>query len=367
MSGRPAWCTLGLLAALGAVACAGTPEGDPASLTEQVPLPFSVLVAGGGVVEATAEPSAAPTRAYARTFAGADGEVLVDAATVGGALRAARVFARALADDAGEGALGARLRDVRDVLAPDDPLLSALLARARAAGHDYVLVVQRVVDGAIEERGINDRWPLTAATWLLVGLGALVQDHSFESRASLEAMLFDVEEGRLVYRAVGSGAVVELALTGRGNLWSFVQSILVPPFLVASREDQVVANVRDATVSLLVAALARDLKGSACRRAIADRARVAIEIEFVAGRARVRARAGEGLGSVATRIDGVAIDDDESRRFARALLESQREGDGGQLLAEADFAWPPGARYLQVLVRTVSGVVASSTVEALRR
>lgn len=357
----------GLLLAACCVSCATAPESGGGSLSEQAPLPYSVLVAGGGVVDAPPELAATATRAYGRTFAAFDGAVVVAAHEVATALRTARVFARADVDERLDEGLGRRLREVLDVLPPDDPQVRELLARARAGGHDYVLVVQRVVDGGIEEWGVNERWPLTAATWLLVGLGALVQDHTFESRASLEAALFDVEEGRLVYRAVGAGAVVELALFGRGNLWSFVQSIVVPPFLVASRQEDVVESVRVATVPRLVAALARELKGVTCRRAIAERARVAIEVEFDGPRAVVRTRAFEGLGSVALRVDGEVLTGAAAIEFARALLDAQREVEGQGVVAEAALALRSDADFLQVLVRTVTGVVASTTWEVPRR
>lgn len=351
-----------LVVAAVSVGCAGVSSADSANLAEQPPLPYSVLVTGAGVVEAP--PEVAESRSgYARTFAPLDDQVVVPVADLARALRDTRVFARVEIDAVGDERLGWRLRDVREGLPLDDPEVAALLERARQRGHDYVLLLQRLLDGPIEDWGINDRWPLTAATWLLVGLGILVQDHTFESRASLEATLFDVEEGRIVHRSIGSGAVAELALLGRGNVWSVVQSVIVPPFWVGSHEEKVLASVRAITVPRLVSSLARELKGAVSRRDIAERARVEIEIELREGAALVRTRCDEGIGSVAARVDGVALVGPEVEGFVRSLLGGERELDGQTLVAEAELPLPPAGRFLQLLVRTVSGGVASTTVE----
>ncbi|MFO1051738.1 MAG: hypothetical protein U1F36_05955 [Planctomycetota bacterium] len=348
-------------------ACASNQAGEGANLAEQPPLPYSVLVAGGGVVEATVE-TGVTGGPYARTFAALDDTVAVTADDLTRALRETRVFTRVAPDPSGDARIGFAMRDLREGLPLDRPEIVALLSRARAEGHDYVLLLQRLVDGPIEEWGINDRWPLTLATWLLVGLGVVVQDHTFESRASLEAALFDVEDGRLIHRSIGGGAVVELALIGRGGFWSIAQSIVVPPFWVASQEDDVVASVRETTMPRLVTSLARDLKGVACRRDIAEHAPAEIDVQQIGDRIHVRVHGREAVGSVAVRTDGAVLDQSELDAFARALLDGQRDGGASAaVLAEADFRAPSAGRLLQVLVRTVTGSVVSTTVELERR
>src|SRR5690606_29283381 len=160
------------------------------------------------------------------------------------ALRAGRVFTRAAADVAADRDARAQLAQLRGTLPLDDPAARALLARARDEGHDYVVLVQRVLDGPVEEYGINDRWPLTVSLWLLVGLGMFIPDHTFESRATLQASVYEVQTGRAVHRTVGAAGPAELALVSRGNLWSLLQSIVIPPFWVADHDPSVLDEMR---------------------------------------------------------------------------------------------------------------------------
>ncbi|MGE0144100.1 MAG: hypothetical protein AB7I19_08740 [Planctomycetota bacterium] len=337
-------------------------EGDP--LVEQPSLPYSVLVVGGAVVESSS-PSAGSSNPLASTFPAASGAILITHDELATALRSTRVFTRVAVEPmANEDArLWLELGSVRDGLPLSDPRVAALLARARKGGHDFVLVLHRVVDGGIEDYGINERWPLTAATWLLVGLGVLVSDHTYESRAVLESSLFDAEEGRLLHRSIGSGAIVELSLLERTDFVGLLQSVLVPPFWVASDGESIVESLREPTIARLLGSMARELKGLACRRDIAENLGVEIEVSRDRADWNIDVFAREGIASASIVVDGVAAPAELEGQFVSQLLLSQEEEPSGRVLARARWSPPTGARMLQVLIRTVSGRLVSSTVE----
>jgi hypothetical protein len=341
-------------------------EGDP--LVEQPALPYSVLVVGGAVVESSS-PSAESSNPLANTFPTSAGAILITHEELATALRSTRVFTRVAVDAIAveEPRLWLELGAVRDGLPLSNPSVAALLARARNAGHDFVLVLHRVVDGGIEDYGINERWPLTAATWLLVGLGVLVSDHTYESRAVLEASLFDAEEGRLLHRSIGSGAIVELSLLERSDFVGLLQSVLVPPFWVASDGESIVESLREPTIARLLGSMARELKGLACRRDIAEN--LGVEIEVTRDRAdwNIDVFAREGIASASVVVDGIELPRQLQAQLVSQLLLAQREEPSGRVFARARWTPPDGARMLQVLVRTVSGRLVSSTVELTGR
>lgn len=352
--------------ALTAVGCASTGYSDLTAIADQEPLPYSVLVTGGGFVDV---PSAAETedRMLDRTFAIESVQEPVPLTGVVEALRIGRVFTRVFADDARDPVVRARVAASRTGLAIEDAEIRALLTEAREAGHDFVVVVQRLVDGPVEDYGINDRWPLTVSLWFLVGLGMFIPDHTFESRATLQAAVYEVHTGRLVHRTAGGAGPVELALVSRGDLWSLVQSILIPPFWVASDEETVLEQMREVTSQRLLGALARQLKSAACRQDLAERSRAAIEFVRAGGRTIVHVRADDALGAAALRVDGRALDSVRSGEFSQGLIGSETALDGGEFEYETPLPSGIGGRFLQVLVRTVAGDVASVTVDLEER
>ncbi|MBK8976727.1 MAG: hypothetical protein IPM29_12480 [Planctomycetes bacterium] len=354
--------------ALALLGCA-TATDDLSGLAERPVVPASVLVTGGAFVDApgvAARPSdgAEPlARTFARTGGPAEAVPLSD---VLAALVRGRVFARIERDTAATDTDRERLAGLRGNLSLQSPDVGRLLERARGAGHDYVLIVQRLQDGPVEGYGINDRWPLTVSLWLLVGLGLVIPDHTFESRASLQASLFEVYTGREVHRALSSGGPVELALVNRTGLWGLVQSILIPPFWVDSDDELVADEMRARLARRLPAALARQLKSEACRQDLADRARASFVVDRAADGLRVVVRSLDGLSLCALRADGRAMTGAVAERFARELLASERHR-GDEFVYEAVLLGPPPGRYVQILVQSVVGDAASATIDAAER
>lgn len=351
---RSAALLLGLALALAGAGCAGIPANDVVGIADQAPLPYSVFVTGGSFLEVD---SGAAERAVPRTFTFESGDELIPLQEIGDALATGRVFVRTVVDATRSAAARGQVASQRADLPLDaDAVFPELLAEARAAGHDFVVVVQRVSDGPIEDYGVNDRWPLTASLWVLVGLGIFIPDHTFESRATLQAGVYEVQTGRLVHRAVGAAGPVDLSLVDRGSALGFLQSVVIPPFWVATDEGRLVERVGRSTVQRLVSGLARQLKSPACRQDLAEDARA--RIEFLPGGA-VRVRSSEPLGAAALRVDGIATD--SRAGFALELLQSEADEVGAGFVYTADVSGVRDGRFLQVLVRTVSGEVASVT------
>ncbi|MFO0279432.1 MAG: hypothetical protein ACK533_19375, partial [Planctomycetota bacterium] len=228
MNRRLGWSAPAALWLLGACA---TPTADVRDFAGQPPLDCAVLVVGGAFVSGGAEPggtfvAAAGTDAAPRGAA-EQGAVARDEAPpddapaalpiedIVGALAKGSVFQRVVLepDAARRAAIGRRLR----AGAVDDEVF-AYLQQARRDGHDYVLVVERLQDGPIEGQGTNGRWPVTFATWILLGVGMFIPDRTFESRATLRVTLRDLESGRTLHDPLLFAGPVDLSLVERTDL-----------------------------------------------------------------------------------------------------------------------------------------------------
>jgi hypothetical protein len=352
------------------VGCSG-PLADASGLRRLPVLDYSVWVTGGAFVRSDASDG---RNALDRTFrTPVEGDL--DAAVVDERvleaiplpwlerfLRRAEVFRRLEVD---ERDAGPRLVSSRSV-SPD------LLQQVRDAGHDLVLVVRGVEDGAVEDQGINGRWPVTLLTWVGLGLGMVIPDRTYESRASLQVSLVDPWSGQELLRETLGPGPIELALVDRGSLLGIVMSIVVPPFWVPSNGDRVAARVRDDSARRLAVGIARRLKRSLTVQLVDEGRGIRFAFESGGpGVLRVRCRSREALSFVRARIDGDPVRSDAFDQFERDLLANQRpaeprpgrSADTG-FVAEAD--WAIGAAWekvetIQLLVQTVAGRVASTT------
>lgn len=353
MVGRRA---LALLFLLG-TSCAAGPGADVSGLGDQPPREFSVLVTGGAFLDSASVVQDASE--FASTFRGTPREEPVSLEDLVSVLRRSRVFTRIDIDRESDANDRAHIAAVRGHMPLRDARLSRMLERARGSGHDYLLVVQYLSDGPVEAYGVNDRWPLTLGLWLVVGLGALIPDHTYESRALLNVALHEVHTGRQVYRTAESGGPVELSLFGRANAWGLVQSLLVPPFWVASSPDKVVRQVREAAMHRILDALARQLKGVACRQRLTEEAAATIQLSRVRGGVSVGVRARDGISFVRMRVDDRLVEGENFDRFERRFLDSGRAtADGFDYSGELAVG---DGRLVQVLLQTVTGRVASAT------
>lgn len=343
------------LALAGVVLLAGacvTPADELRGLADQPPLDCSVLLTGGAFL--TGASLADGTFSDDTASAGAAHEAIAIDAFVD-VLQRGRVFQRVTVDeDPVRRTTMSRLLAAR---ATDDTL-AALLARARADGHDYLLVIEELKDGVIENQGTNGRWPVTFATWLLLGVGALIPDRTFESRATLRVTLRELQTGRELYDPPLVTVPVDLSLVERTDFWGLLSSVLVPPFWVGDDRLAVRAAVRATTQRRLLLQLARELKSESLRQRLRERVPADVTLVPVGDTFRVVVWSAESLGVVHVRGDG--IEASQAEAWERALLASGRV-DEGRWHYEVDLPATIAGNRVQVAVGTLRGGIASAT------
>jgi hypothetical protein len=344
-----------------AAACASTAD-ELRGLAAEPPLDYAVLVTGGAFL--TTGGTRAGTFAPPPVPAGPDGAPpgaahepfpIEDVLAV---LRQGAVFQHVQAD-----ADAARRHAVLDQLrAGGAPELRRFLTAARDDGFDLLLVVEELQDGPIEGQGVNGRWPVTFATWILLGIGLVIPDHTFESRATLRVSVRDLQTGAVLYDPVLGGGPIELSLTERSDVLGLLLSILVPPFWVGSDDANVGLAVREITQRRLLLSLARDLKSEPVRQRLRERAAAGLQLDVRKDGAWLAVDAAESLSAVRLRRAGGALPPDDVDAFERTLLASMQQS-GGRFAYRAALpasATAAGGR-LQVLVGTIRGAVTSAT------
>jgi hypothetical protein len=352
-----------LLAAIAASGCVSTGD-ELAGLGEQPPLDAAVLVTGGAFLAAGAgrdgtfaepEPDAGGDPAGEGDAATEPREVIPIAAVVD-VLQRSQVFQRVGVDpDPRHRARASQLMLARG----SDEAFTAFLARARADGFDYLLVVEELRDGPIEMQGTNSRWPVTFATWILLGVGMLIPDRTFESRARLRVTLRELQTGRELHDPLLVAGPLELALVERSDFLGVVTSIVVPPFWVGDDPETVRSAVRDVTQRRLLVQLARELKSETVRQRMRDRMPAELALTETDAGCIVTVRSDEALG-VARLRGGPSLGDAAADAFARALLASVQL-DGGRYRYAATLPPAVDGTQVQVLVGTLRGAVASAT------
>ncbi|MEZ5965352.1 MAG: hypothetical protein R3F56_16080 [Planctomycetota bacterium] len=338
------------------VSACRSPEGaDLSFLADRPALPCSVLLTGGAFLRDGGVEAGDGSKG--RTFSTASDEAFALAA-VGDLLVRARVFVRTETDarsSAERQALaGASAAQVGDV-----PAFDGVLRQARADGHDYLLVLERLDDGPVQALGVNGQWPITLSTWLLVGLGALIPDHGYESRASLRASLRDVHDGHAVQELVIGASTVDLSLLERSGVWGWIQSILVPPFWVGDDDERVVQSVRVVVEQRLMIGLAQRLKSVDVADRLTRRQPAAIEVQRGRdGSLGLDVTARESVSFLRLRVDDEVVAGDAFDGFHRAFLGSRLPA-GDALRYHASLPRLPAGDRLQVLVQTITGRVGS--------
>lgn len=354
------FCSLLVLAA-----CAGT--DDLRGVAQKPPLNLAVLVSGGAFF--------APLPGSSGTFLfsadgspSADGEpeTVPDAtkeaiplAAIVDVLRRGRVFQRVVADLDPE-----RRRMLRAQLANRDRVagLADFLQQARDDGFDLLVLVEELRDGPIESLGTNNRWPVTFATWILLGVGAFIPDRTFESRATLKVSLRELQSGRELGNVVLGPGPVELALTERTDLFGMLLSVIVPPFWVGDDHEAVADSVRGTTERRLLLSLARDLKSEVFRRRLADTGAADIQLQPSPEGLRVIVESRESLSVV--RLEGPGYQDAAAgERFASQLMDS-RSTQSFRFHYEALLPRASAPGLFQIKVGTLRGGIASATFQA---
>ncbi len=338
-----------------------SPAGELRGLADLPPLDCAALVTGGAFLTAAATP--AGTFPDARTEAGAvpvpAGSVPdepIPIAAVLDVLQRGGVFQRVAVDPDPD-----HRRSVRRQLQPGggNPDTLRFLQQARDDGFDVLLVVEELEDGPIDCQGTNSRWPVTFAAWILLGFGALIPDHTFESRATLKVTVRELPTGRILHHLLLVAGPIELALVERSDLLGILSSILVPPFWVGDDHAAVGAAVRDITQRRLLLSLARDLKSESVRQPVRANAAASIVLVDTGKGPTVTVESLESLSVARLRCEG-PLPTATRATFEQALLASMtRDGERYRYAA----LLPPlvGKVHVQVLVGTIRGGVASAT------
>lgn len=347
-----------MLLLLWLAACQATAD-DLRGLAAGPALDYAVLVTGGAF-RVAASPAGATFAPPQETAAAADEPIAMH--EVVALLRHAAVFQRVGEEDGSSDRLARR-----DQLRAGASSESArnFLEAARGAGYDLVLCVEELADGPVEARGVNGRWPLTFATWILLGIGVFIPDHTFESRATLRVTLRELDTGKILHDPLLLGGPVELSLAERGDVLGLLTSVLVPPFLVGDDEAAVARALREVLRQRLLLSLVRDLKSESVRQRLRERSLAALTREAVSDQDGLRVDASESITSVRLRpTDGSELDPAEQLAFTQTLLASRRL-DGERLRYAAPLPVGLRGRGLQVLVATLRGGVASATFAGL--
>ncbi|MEQ1633161.1 MAG: hypothetical protein ABL997_12360 [Planctomycetota bacterium] len=335
------------------VAACQSPTAELSGLAQRAPLDYSVLVTGGAFLQRAPFGAGGTFATGAEEDGGTTEPVRV--ADVLAVLRQGAVFHRVEVDD------DAHRETVRRQLLSRgaDPGLLDFLQSARDSGFDLLLVVEELQDNPIDAQGINGRWPVTLVTWLLLGVGMFIPDHTFESGVTLRVTVRDLQTGAVMTDSISSAGPIDLSLVERSDTLGVVTSILVPPFWVGSDDDRVARAVRDVTQRRLLLSLARELKSEPTRQRLRERAVAAITLQ----RDRVlTVDADESLTAVRLRpLSGQgAVDPAVAARFEQRLLATmQRAGERYVYEAPLPDGFDRGS--VQVLVSTIAGSVASGT------
>ncbi len=361
MKARHRKTAVALLLALGLGGCQ-SPVSELSGLADAPPLDCAVLVTGGAYLVSdrnqagTFAKPAAPDPAPGEPVVAVAPDEPIPMAAILEVLAQGRVFRRAETDPD-----PAHRRAVRDALlgGPGDPALQAFLQEARDRGFDLLLVVEELQDGPIEALGINGRWPVTFLTWILLGVGIMIPDHNFESRATLRVTVRDLQTGRVLHDPLLVGGPIELSLTERGNVWGLIESILVPPFWVGDDAASVSDAVRDVVQRRLLLSLARDLKSESVRQRLRERSAASLTLVETGPSPELVVESAESLSVVRLRA-AERLDAEAASAFEHALLGSMQR-DGERFRYRAPLPTAALGAPLQVLVGTIRGDVASAT------
>ena len=361
ISGRGA---LLALLGLGLAACAATPA-EVNRLAKLPPLPYRIAVVGGGFLPAAQRNApAVPGEGQILSRLWEPGQVepiafdrIVDT------LRRGRTASSLLLPPT-ETSETAALRE--RLAGGDGAAFDSARKRAETQGADLVLLIEGVRDGPVRFLGVTGEWPITTVAWLMVGLGVFIPDHRYEANVRLFASLRDVHSGRRLMTLRVSPTPVTLALARRTDFLGLVTSIVVPPSLVGSDEESVVAALRSDCDDLIPIALLARLKDAETLDTL--RAAMPIDLRLGAeGRSAIRISVSSGheLQELSIEKHGdqgaEALSEARIAEFRRALLGS-RKREGERFVYEAVLGELARDGEYRVLLQDAAGQRTSSTI-----
>ncbi|MFN3244788.1 MAG: hypothetical protein ACE37K_25010 [Planctomycetota bacterium] len=333
-------------------------------LAERPPLDRAVLVSGGAFfAEDSAEQGTFRRPVDPGDAAAPPADEAIPFASIVDVLERGAVFQRVVADP--DPYRRRLLRAQLDNRAPD-PGINEFLRQAREDGFDLLLVIEELQDGPIESQGTNGRWPVTFATWILLGVGMFIPDRTFESTAALRLSFRELQTGREIDSLLLVPGPIDLALTERTDVLGLLLSVVVPPFWIGDDVETVNESIRDTTQRRLLVSLVRELKSEVRRRRLGEREAATFTFERGPSGPRIVVDSRETLSVV--RLVGERFDDElAAHAFAERLLAS-RTLQAGRFRYQATLPDGLDRGRFQVRVGTLRGGIASSTfrVGALR-
>ncbi len=338
--------------------CASSPYSELQRLAEEGdPLPYAVMIVGGAFVngEQSASEAADP---MARTFALANGEQeAFPLRELQEILSQGRVFVSTTTSS-----LAVDLRRQLAATSLAIPLankeLQEILQKTRNSGHDYLLVVEKIQDGAVQSQGINDRWPFTLGAWLFA-LGGLIPDRTYLSQAKLHVSLRDVYSGSRIYRVVVDAHPVNLNMFERSNVWGFLQSLIIPPFWTLEDEERLVESVRADAVQGLLVEVAKRMKSGEARGVLQQSSPAQITLQGTHRGLELVVSSAEAISLLRLCLDSTDLGPEVVSNFESSFIKSQKMQED-RFLYRAVLP-PLSGSTLQVMLQTVAARIASVT------
>jgi len=366
-----------LIASLWASCSAGGSVQDLDYLAKFPPIPYTIALGGGAFLPANERVTPKPKKTAdgadetdngdvtqdervlsPKTFAEGDAEPItfesLRETLTKGRVASALVILPAASDEerealATESKLGAEIGSARK--------------KAEEEGADLVLVVEGLVEAPILVQGVTNTWPVAGAVWLLVGLGGLIPDTRFESRARLNASLRDVYTGRRVLTLAVTSDPMDLSLFQRAGFWKIVSHILIPPPLVGSDQEVVAPVVREEVVRQLLLKLVARLKSEETREQLVRNLDFRLELVEQRGRrVQLTVQSPQEVKFLEIWINGKQEEGKPVRDFRKQFYGSRQPVPRLDLHRyQAELSGLPKAAVVRVLVLTLSGQRVSST------
>ena len=254
----------------------------------------------------------------------------------------------------------------REALAMESSLgagLGPTRQRAEEEGADLILVLEGLKEAPILVQGVTNTWPVAGVVWLLVGLGGLIPDTRFESRAVLKASLRDVYTGRRLMTFTVTSDPMDLSLFQRAGFWKIVSHIIIPPPLVGSDQEVVAPVVREEVIRQLKLKLVARLKSEETREQLLRELDFRLELVEQRGRrVELTVQSHQEVKYIEIWINGKVADDKKVQDFRTAFYGSRQPIPRLDLHRyHAVLSGLPKSAEVRVLVLTLAGQRVSST------
>jgi hypothetical protein len=180
-----------------------------------------------------------------------------------------------------------------------------------------------------------------------------VPDHDFEVAVRFKASLRDVYTGKVLQSIVVTPGPFSLSLFQRGSVLGLITSIIVPPSLVGSDPDSVVAKLRKESRQRLILRMLARLKDPQTDESLKRNVPIRLDLlQARRGEVSVVIRGRQEVLALGLTLDGKPLQ--ESRLRVASLLATERREEGQVSYAKV-LRGLPGRGILRVHVRDLAG------------